>query len=344
MKSENSSTHPGLSPEVARLLRSRATTAFGERGPPRRKRRHVHWIAALALVSCVSCFGTCTARAETNATAAAAVDALAPIRKPEYLFEVTRHLYRWYLDESDVDNVPQTGPVQFWIRRLTPKLDAGDESLFAEITIPLLRTVVKLKDTDYTIEELGVRVNSSSYKIINVERTEPAAEPPADWEVVSVEMKDLRDYLLRTRDQRDYPSKELSRRMGEAVADQYDDFPEAMKEPEQIVFWSPLSPVANEVWAYWQTAGKLIHFSSDIDLANPAVWEHDELSMNIFDADSQVLVSHNEAPGSNRFMTRDQIGRVLYNCIVLGEKRITPTKHLKQALEKAGKIPGGRGP
>ena len=285
-----------------------------------------------------------TARAETNAPAAAAGDALAPIRKPEYLFEVVRHLYRWYLDESDIDKAPQAGPVQFWIRRLTPKLDAGDQSLFAEIMIPLLRTVVTLKDTDYTIEELGIRVNSSNYKITNVERVEPDTAPTNGWEEITIEIKDLRDYLLRTRDQRDYPDKELSRRMAKAVVDQYDDFPEAMKEPEQLVFWSPLSPVANEIWAYWETAGKLIHFSSDIDLANPAVWDHDELSTDIFDADSQILVSHNEAPGSNRFMTRDQIGRALYNCIVLGEKRVTPTKRLKQEIKKAGKIPGRRGP
>ena len=297
------------------------------------------------LLGAILLLSALTVRAETNAaTTAAAGDALAPLRKPDYLFEVVRHLYRWYLDESDVDKAPQTGPVQFWIRRLDPKLDAGDKSLFAEITIPLLRTAVEVKDTDYTIEELNVRVNSSNYKITNVERIDPPTEPPAGSEVVTLEMKDLRDYLLRTRDQRDYPDKELSRRMGEAVLDQCDDFPEAMKVPQQLIFWSPLSPVANEVWAYWETAGKLIHFSSDIDLTNPAVWDHDELSTDIFDVDSQVLVSHNEAPGSNRFMTRDQIGRVLYNCIVLGEKRTPPTKRLKQELKKAGKIPGRRGP
>jgi hypothetical protein len=275
-----------------------------------------------------------SARGETNTT-----DAVAPLRKPEYLFEVVRHLYRWYLDESDVDKAPQAGPVQFWIHRLDPKLDPGDKSLFAEITIPLLRTVVELKDTDYTIEELGVHVDSSNYKITNVERTDPPAEPPAGWEVVTVEMKDLRDYLLRTRSQPDYPGKELSRRMGEALIDQFDDFPKVLDAPEQIAFWSPLSPVANEVWAYWETGRMLIHFSSDIDLANPAVWDHDELSTDIYDVDKQVLVSLNEAPGSNRFLTRDQIGRALYNCIVLGQKKITPTETLKKNLEEAGKIP-----
>lgn len=295
------------------------------------------FVALLLLAALPAC-------AETTAPAAAAADALAPLRDPEYLLQVIRYLYRWTLDESDIDKLPQTGPVQFWIHRLNPKLDAGDKSLFAEMIIPLLQTHVALKDTDYTIEELGVHVNSSNYKVMNVERLTPPDVPPDGWEVVTLEMKEIRDYLLRTRDQRDYPDKELSRRMGEAVVEQHDDFPEAMKAAEQIVFWSPLSPVANEVWAYWETAGKLLHFSSDIDLANPAVWDHDELSSDIYDVDSQVLVSHNEAPGSGRFITRDQIGRVLYNCIVLGEKRVNPTKRLKQELKKTGKLPGKRGP
>lgn len=284
------------------------------------------------------------ARAETNAPAATAVDALAPLRDPEYLLQVIRHLYRWTLDESDIDKLPQTGPVQFWIHRLDPKLDTGDKSLFAEMILPLLQIHVTLKDTDYTIKELDVHVNSSNYKVMNVERLTPPDAPPEGWEVITLEMKEICDYLLRTRDQRDYPDKELSRRMGKAVIDQYDDFPEATKAAEQILFWSPMSPVANDVWAFWETAGKLFHFSSDVDLSNPAVWDHDELLLDVFDVDSQVLVSLNEAPGSNRFMTRDQIGRVLYNCIVLGKKRVNPTKRLKQELRKAGKIPGSRGP
>lgn len=284
------------------------------------------------------------ARAETNAPAAATLDALAPLREPEYMHQVLRHLYRWILDENDIDKLPQTGPVQFWIHRLNPKLDAGDKSLFAEMILPLLQIRVTLKDTDYTIEELDIHVNSSNYKVMNIERLAPPDAPPAGWEVVTLEMKEIRDYLLRTRDQRDYPDKELSRRMGQAVIEQHNDFPEAAKAREQILFWSPLSPVANEVWAFWETAGKLLHFSSDIDMANPAVWDHDELSTDIFDVDSQILVSHNEAPGSGRFMTRDQIGRILYNCIVLGEKRVTPTQRMKQELRKAVKIPGTRGP
>jgi hypothetical protein len=38
-----------------------------------------------------------------------------------------------------------------------------------------------------------------------------------------------------------------------------------------------------------------------------------------------MVISLEEAAGSNRFMTRSQIGRALYNCIVLGQRvAVTP--------------------
>jgi len=42
--------------------------------------------------------------------------------------------------------------------------------------------------------------------------------------------------------------------------------------------------------------------------------------MRIYDLDQQVVVSHHEAPGSNRFLMRYQASRALFNCIVLGQR------------------------
>ncbi len=64
----------------------------------------------------------------------------------------------------------------------------------------------------------------------------------------------------------------------------------------------------------------MLKFASDIDLSNPIVWDHDEMSVKPYDIDTQVVVSMNEVAGSNAYMTRDQIGRALYNCIVLGKR------------------------
>ena len=64
----------------------------------------------------------------------------------------------------------------------------------------------------------------------------------------------------------------------------------------------------------------LIRFASDIDLASPAVWEHEELAARLYDIDENVVVSLDEVAGSNAYLTRAQVGRALYNCIVLGRR------------------------
>lgn len=55
-------------------------------------------------------------------------------------------------------------------------------------------------------------------------------------------------------------------------------------------------------------------------LDNPAAWDHFELALKVYDIDEQVVVSFDKAPGSNSYLTRDPVGRVLYNCIVLGRR------------------------
>ncbi len=141
-------------------------------------------------------------------------------------------------------------------------------------------------------------------------------------------MQEMIDYLFRTRSQRDYPDAALLERMRGALRE------ELLREgitnnnaarTEQIVHLSPLSPVANEVWVYWETGRKLLHFASDIDLANPAVWQQESMMVRVFDLDQQVVLSHEEAPGSNRFLTRHQVGRVLFNCLVLGQRVAVPS-------------------
>jgi hypothetical protein len=82
--------------------------------------------------------------------------------------------------------------------------------------------------------------------------------------------------------------------------------------------------VANEIWAFWEAGRKLFYFASDIDLANPAVWQHQSLMAHIYDLDEQVVVSHEEAPGSNRFLTRYQVSSALFNCVLLGDRITVP--------------------
>jgi hypothetical protein len=244
-----------------------------------------------------------------------------------YLCEIVRYLYRWQLDESEVERILGEKKFVCWVRPLAARLDPGDRSLLAEILLPQLDLRVKVKKANYTIEELGTEVQSQNFKITQVTRGQLPFRCPRACSVVPVDMQEMRDYLFRTRNQHDYPDAALIEQLRQAVRQQAAG--EGMLSTnaptgEQIVHLAPLSPVANETWVFWEAGHKLLYFASDIDLANPAVWQHQTLVSRIFDVDQQVVVTHEEAPGSNRFLTRYQVSRNIFNCIVLGQRVAVP--------------------
>jgi hypothetical protein len=236
------------------------------------------------------------------------------------LFEIVRQVYRWHLDESDLDRLSGVTNFPFWIRMTGESLDKGDRSQVAEIVIPLVGTLVKVKKPDYRIDELNLAVTGSTFRITNVSKIGIPGEPLPSHRVVNVSYSEMRDYLFRTRAEVTFPDAALLERLRVAVHTEMGMHPAAHSPGRQIVHIAPLSPVANEIWVYWENRRILIRFASDIDLLNPAMWAHETLMVKTWDVTTQVVVSLDEAAGSNAFMTRDQIGRALYNCIVLGQR------------------------
>lgn len=269
------------------------------------------------LVGCTSCLLPALRAADPPAAPAVA----AALTETSYLEEVSRHLYRWYIDEADLEKLTDQPNFIFWVRMLQVPLDAGDHSQFAEIVVPQIKVSVKVKRTDYLIEDLGLTVANPVFKIINVARTDPPATPPPEYQVVNIARQQMVEHLFRTRNQRDYPDDVLKDQLRIALLKQFaaegTDIP---RPPHKLhlVYVSPLSPVANELWAYWESGRMLLHYTSDLDLSNPAVLANTPLSIHTYKMDNQVVVSNLETPGSNAYLTRAQVGRTLYNCLVLG--------------------------
>ncbi len=254
-----------------------------------------------------------------------------------YLYEIARHLYRWYLDEIDVENLMDNERFVFKLHMLNPKLDADDNSKYAEIFMPALKICVTVKKADYKIEELGIEVKGKSFKITNVSRYEKDSAVPADCTDVNIDMKEMKAYLFKTRMNSEFPTPELYERIRMAFRKEFNDevrkkLPADAFQKDWVTFVAPLSPVANEFWAFWDNGKLLVRCSSEIELANPAVWEHDSLAFKIYDLRNQVVISLAETAGDNSFMTRDQIGRALFNCVVIGERLM-----VKKGSEQEGK-------
>jgi hypothetical protein len=303
------------------------------------KTSHARQIGAAMLVVLAA---TAFAREEPAGRPAAPPPEL--LQKP-YLYEVMRHLYRWYLDEGDLDAGIRRKEFVFGVRALDVPLDPGDRSRFGEITLPELGITVRVKKADYTIPELDTVVRNDTFKIVDVRRGPMAADPPADATEVRVDYPEVRDYCFRTRNQLEFPDDELLMRMRlaarEELLEELRDSGEEIPAGEQVLHLSSLSPVANEVWVFWETGRRLLRFASDIDLAEPAVWEHEELAVRIYNLDEQVVVSLDEVPGSNAYLTRDQVGRALCNCILLGKRLvIEPLPTAPPATRPADPPPG----
>ncbi len=269
--------------------------------------------------------GTTSLFSAVNEPKKTAVKANAELQQKEYLYEMARHLYRWYMDEADANLISDETVVEFWVRDLNPELDEGDKSLFSEIILPCVNFCVQIKKSDYRIEELDMDVKNDLFKITNVSKVDNLPEK-ADYVVIRIQCQAMREYLFKTRSEIKFPEKELLDRIRTAVAaklfKEVSELPESVRDSLQVVHLGGISPVANEVWLYWETGRTLIRFASDIDLVNPAVWDNEDLYVDLYDMDEQVVVSLDEVSGSNAYMTRDQAGRLLFNCIVLG-KRVT---------------------
>lgn len=244
------------------------------------------------------------------------------------------HLYRWYLDEQDTDKLAGNKDLVFWVRGVYPKLDPGDKSLFGEILIPDLDVDVSVKKADYTIPELNATIKNDRFKITNVARPCPKKKPEG-YTTVKINYRILKDYAHDKRTLARYPQEEIMARFKEAAGDAIQKhligreqdgletkagkWEEVRKQP-QTLYLAPVLEVANETWAFWETGKMLLRFSSDTDLENPAVWTQGNVAVRLYNIAEQTVVSLDEVPGSNAYMTRDQVGRALFNCVVLGQQ------------------------
>ncbi len=256
-------------------------------------------------------------RAHTDKRAAA--ELFADFGGEQAFIQVVEYLYRWVLDENDFKRRDADLQGQLWIRPIQTITDPNDNSRFLELVFPAMGIAVNLKKTDYRISELKLDVRSEGYRVIRISRNTYTAGDAADYFRFDFSPEALNDRLFQDRLDAVFPDEALLARLRERVASEIAglDLPPTGKASHTVCF-SPIHAVSNELWAFWEEGKLLFHFTSDIDLNNPNVWLQDNLGVTIYDVARQTVVSHDERPGDPRFITRDQVGRALYTCIVLG--------------------------
>ena len=270
---------------------------------------------------------------------AVAADPPAAVMEEPFLAEVALHLYAWFLDEKDYDpeRLGDGNALVFRVRRPEVRADEGDESEWADIRIPQLNLGVTVKRPDYAIEETGAEVRSRNFRIVNVYRLEPddcAFPEEEDWRTVEGDLQRMMDVLRDSPARGTFPDAALTERLYRACCRQMEIDPDAREAGDHVFHIAPMSPVANEVWVFVENRNLFLHFTSDSDIENPELWDSQQLRMRAIDAANNTVVSMEEMPGSNVYVTRDQIGRLLYNCIVFGKRILVVTPDDPEAPEE----------
>jgi hypothetical protein len=253
-----------------------------------------------------------------------------PTLSSDFLSLVMRNLYRWHLDETALLAVDDTGELEFLMRFITPELDADDQSRYIELLIPPLSYAITLKKADYLVPELDVRIQNADYRIIKAEKVDALPDDLSGYQRATLSRQAIMEYLFSVRSQREYPDEALIERMRSALRDQYASLTNLVISGPQTVYIAPISRVSNNLWVYWENAGRIIRFSSDADIASKAFWDYEKLGVRMYDLKTDVVISMAEAAGSNAYVTRDWAARVLFNCVVFGQRT---TIHPKLAEE-----------
>jgi hypothetical protein len=241
----------------------------------------------------------------------------------EYCYELLRYLYRWYLDDDlffENPEIRRATDVEFWIRELVVEADKEDRSRYLEVLLPIIETTIILKKADYRIPELGTAIQNLDYKIATVDRYQTLPAPESEYLKVTCPLDEVVAYLYRTRNQKRFPDDVVRGHLGDALRERMLKESPIEIEGDQLFFLAPFSPVSNELWVFWENQRKIIRFTSDSDYGDAAIWQNRYVGVDIYDLDHDIVISHLEMPGSNAYITKDAVGRILFNCVVLGQR------------------------
>lgn len=242
-----------------------------------------------------------------------------------YADELIRYIYRWHMDDAILaETLQDQEEVVLYYRSYEPDMrDPGDESEFLEVAMPFARLMVHLKKANYSVPELSLEVVGEHYKFLSAQHYPDFKLASEDYSVMRFPLKELFARLYATRNVRSFPTEEGRRRLRKEVLEEMQQAghlpSDSLDDATQITYVAPISIVANELWCFWANGRKFIHFTSDLEVGHDQFWDLAEFGVEIIDADSQIVVTSIEQAGQQYF-TKDYIGRILFNCIVHGQK------------------------
>jgi len=239
-------------------------------------------------------------------------------------YDVFRYLYRWYLTESDIKKCLKEKNIDVYINKINKKLDDNDKSLFLEIYIPTIDTLVSMKKADYFIPEQNIEVKNKDYRISSIVKISNEHVDFLSYYKMTFKTDDLISFLTKTRLDTTFPEKSTLLKISEKIKKQISIIKKEKKglanSTENIVYIAPISVVKNELWVYWLDAKILIHCAADMDMEHEHIWANEKMYFEFYDVYNNTVLSLSESPNSNTLLSVQQVSRIIYNCLVLGKQ------------------------
>ena len=238
----------------------------------------------------------------------------------EYLRGVLKYVYYWHLDPSHFFEQDQDTNIEIFIKKSSYSKDINNNSVRYELIIPDLNLGIDLVKANYKIRELDLQITNSSFKVVavNPDFREPITNNNFQVRLLSEGkiMKKLFQSRYRSANLSDYVRTNVHNSL---VKLSKLELGHPVKK-EHTFYVGPLSDYSNDIWVFWETERKLVRFSSASDYTSKAYWQLLPVFVKIYDLDSDVVVSLSEVSGSNAYITKAFAGRIMFNCIVDGEK------------------------
>jgi hypothetical protein len=245
----------------------------------------------------------------------------ARLRDPAFQYEILRYCYFWYLDDRFFVATDREATFELWFRPTRARMpDPGDESRYAEVWFPAAQLQLQLKLADYPIPELQRRVRSPGYRVTRAAPMRTAPGPREDYVVVTLERDQVRSYFADARTRTQKPDAQLRTRLVAAMKEVVKLHPPTQTSESQVFFLSTILPVSGDLWVLWVNEQVAIRFGGELGAEEPDLLEVLPLHTQLYDLKTQVVASLLETEGRTGYITKDWAGRILFQCLVLGER------------------------
>jgi hypothetical protein len=285
-----------------------------------------------ALCACV----LLTACRTTSPTAPKNVESLDidnPMRSEQHLFEILYHAFLWHYDRSYLLTDQRQGDLEIYFRPVTRELDPGDQSHFAELWIPDIHMVIDLKRSNYRIEELGLAVKDDHFKIRRVVRENAPPAPLSSYQHYAIPHARVREWITANLRTAGPLAPTLAKRLRETLLN-FDSGREPDLTVTHVFHLAPISPASDDLWVFHENSKQLLLFSSDMDLSNEANWESTPITLKVYSLAPEVILATDGGGASSTTLSKDFVGRALFNCVVLGERIAVSPETAKKLLEE----------